>query len=84
MWSSPLVHSGLENTSIFGEKLPIQTAHHTFLKSRHPKVTKYVCYVLSTLQSQIPIILGSSLWKIYFNDDFIVAFCLALIEWKKA
>ena len=28
--------------------------------------------------------LGSSSWNIYFNDDFIVAFCLVLIEWEKS
>ena len=27
-------------SQFFGQKLPIQTAHHTFLESRHPEVTK--------------------------------------------
>ena len=36
----PLVHSGLKITSIFGQKLPIRTAHNTFLESRQPEVTK--------------------------------------------
>ena len=31
----------------FGQKLPIRTAHHTFLESRHPEVTKIYCYALS-------------------------------------
>ena len=52
------------NTSIFSHKLPIQTAHHTFLESRHPEVTKNLYYVLSTRRSQIPIFLGSSSWTI--------------------
>ena len=26
----------------FGQKLPFRTAHHTFLESRHPEVTKKV------------------------------------------
>ena len=69
---------------MFGQKLPIQTAHHTFLEKSHPEVTKYVCYVFSTLQSQIPIFLGSTVWKIYFNYDFIVALCLVLIEPEKS
>ena len=30
----------------FGQKLPIQPTHHTFLQSRHPEVTKNPCYVL--------------------------------------
>ena len=37
---SPLVHSGLYDTSIFDQKLPIWTAHHTFLESKHPEVAK--------------------------------------------
>ena len=31
----------------FGQKLPIRTANHTFLESRHPEVTKNLHYVLS-------------------------------------
>ena len=34
------------------EKLPIQTAHHTFLESRHPEVIKNPHYVLSHKGSQ--------------------------------
>ena len=30
----------------FGQQLLIWTVHHTFLKSRHPEVTKNPCYVL--------------------------------------
>ena len=62
----PLVHSGLLNTSIFGQKLPIWTAHHTFPESRHPEVTKNLCYVLSTRRSQRPNFLGSSSWTIQY------------------
>ena len=31
----------------FGQKLPIRIAHHTFLESWHPEVTKNSYYVLS-------------------------------------
>ena len=31
----------------FGQKLPIQTIHHTFIESRHSEVTKNPYYVLS-------------------------------------
>ena len=53
----PLVHSGLKNISIFGQKLPIQTAHHAFLESRLPDVTKNLYYALPTHWTQIPIFL---------------------------
>ena len=36
----------------FGQKLPIVTAHYTFLESRHSKVTKNPCFVLSSRGSQ--------------------------------
>ena len=36
----------------FGQKLPIVTAHYTFLESRHSKVTKNPCFVLSPRGSQ--------------------------------
>ena len=36
----------------FEPKLPIWTAHHIFLESRHPEVTKNPCYVLSPEGSQ--------------------------------
>ena len=45
-----------------GQKLPIRTAHHIFLESRHPEVTKNLYYVLSTCWSQILIFLGSRSW----------------------
>ena len=35
-----LAHNGPKNTSIFAQKLPIRKAHHTFLESRLPEVTK--------------------------------------------
>ena len=50
-----LVHSGPKTTLIFSQKLPIQTAHHTFVESRHPEVTKNLYDVLFTCQSQISI-----------------------------
>ena len=59
-----LVHSGLQNSSIFGRKLQIQTAHHTFPENRHPEVTERLYYVLFTCQSEIPTFLGSSSWII--------------------
>ena len=46
----PLVHSGLQNTSNFGQKLPIRTAHHTFLESN-----KNLYYILSPRRSHISI-----------------------------
>ena len=30
----------------FGQRLPIQTTHHTFLEGRHPDVTKNPYYIL--------------------------------------
>ena len=36
----------------FGQKLPIQATHRTFVKSRHPEVTKNPCYVLPPEWSQ--------------------------------
>ena len=36
----------------FSQKLPFRTAHHTFLESRHPEVTKNPYYVLSPKGSQ--------------------------------
>ena len=36
----------------FGQKLPIQTADHTFQESRHPEVTKNPYHVLSLKGSQ--------------------------------
>ena len=37
---------------MFCQKLPIRTAYHTFLESKHPEVTKNLYYVLSTCRSQ--------------------------------
>ena len=51
--------------SFFYQKLPIRTAHHTFMESRYPEVTKNLYYLLSTCQSQIPIFSGSSSWTSY-------------------
>ena len=48
----PLVHSGLKNTSIFGQKLSIQKAHHTFQESRHPEISKNLCYVLPPAEAK--------------------------------
>ena len=48
----------------FDQTLPTWIAHHTFLESRHPKVTKNLYYVLSTHHSQISFFLGSSSWTI--------------------
>ena len=42
---------------VFVQKLPICTAHHTFLESRQSEVTKNLYYVLSTHQGQICIFL---------------------------
>ena len=44
----------------FDQKLPIWTAHHTFLESRHPEFSESIYYTLSTRRSQISIFLGSS------------------------
>ena len=46
----------------FGQKLPIQTDHHTFLESRHPEVTKNPFYVLSPMGAKNGI---SSSWTIW-------------------
>ena len=36
----------------FGQKLPIWTAHHTSVESRHPEVTKIPYYIFSLEDSQ--------------------------------
>ena len=36
----------------FGQKLPIQTAHHTFVESKYPEVTKIPYHLLSHERSQ--------------------------------
>ena len=56
----------LKIPQFFGGNLLIRTAHHNFLVSRHPEVTKNLYYVLSTHQRQIPSFLGCSLWAIDF------------------
>ena len=66
------------NTLIFGQKFPIQTAHHTFLESRHTEVTKHLYYVLFSRQSQILIFLGSSSWTIYSVPKTRHSSCTAL------
>ena len=43
-WSVKYLH--------FGQKLPIWTAHHTYLESRHPEVCENEYYVLSPKGSQ--------------------------------
>ena len=62
MWSPPSAHYGLYNISIFGQKLPTWTVHHTFQEIRHPEVTRNLNYVLSTRRIQIPTFLDSSSW----------------------
>ena len=49
MWQPPLVHS----SPIFDQKLPIRTAHHTFLESRHPEFCQ-------PTRAKQPFFLGSS------------------------
>ena len=78
MWSPSWSILVCKNTSIFGQKLPIQTAHHTFLESRHPEVTKNPNYVLYSLRSQIPIFLGYSSWTIHFIPKATHSLCTAL------
>ena len=49
----------------FGQKLPIQAAHHTFIESRHPEVTKNSYYVLSPNEEPKK---GISSWT---NSDYL-------------
>ena len=49
---SPLWSVLVCKISQFGQKLPIRTAHHTFLESRHPETTKNPYYVLFPEGSQ--------------------------------
>ena len=44
----------------FGQKLPIRSAHHTFLESRYSEVNKNPYYILSPKGSQTKVI---SLWN---------------------
>ena len=62
----------------FCQKLPIQTAHHIFLESRHLEVTKNLYYVLSSRRSQIPIFLGSTSWTKNFIPKTRHSLCTAL------
>ena len=66
--------------SIFGQKLLIPTAHHTFLQSKHTDVTKNLYYVLSTHRSQIPIFLGSKLMD--YNIFSLLTFIFNLFSQK--
>ena len=43
-WSVKYLH--------FGQKLPIRTAHHTFIELRHPEVTKNPYFVLCPEEGQ--------------------------------
>ena len=78
------VHSGLQNTPIFCQKLLIRTAHHTFLESRYLEITKDLYYVLSTRQGQIPTFQCS--WAISeVEENFLQSLCafLLLSWWQK-
>ena len=46
-WGPPFVPFWSVKYLNFAQKLPIRTAHHTFLQSRHPEITKNPHYVLS-------------------------------------
>ena len=46
----------------FGQKLPIQTTHHTFLESRHPEVTKIYIMFCPPTGARYSFFLGSSSW----------------------
>ena len=46
-WGPPFVPFWSVKCLNFGQKLPTRTAHHTFLESRYPEVTKNPYYVLS-------------------------------------
>ena len=58
----------------FGQKLPIQTTHHTFIESRHSEVTKNPYYVLSPEWGQTKVI--SSWTPTFFvinNQNIIIS-----------
>ena len=67
------------------QKLPIQTAHHTFLESRHPEVTKNPYYVLSPKGSQKkisanePILVCRGIYILYFKINPLT-FCCPLFS----
>ena len=44
MWSPPFGPFWSVKYVVFGKNLPIRTARHTFLESRHPEVTKNQYY----------------------------------------
>ena len=46
----------------FRQKLPMWTAHHTFLESRHPEVTKNLNYVLLSEGSQKKVSAHGAFW----------------------
>ena len=48
----------------FGQKIPIQIAHHTFLESIYPEVTKNPYYVLSSERSQKKVSAHGLNWEI--------------------
>ena len=59
---SPLWFIMVCKISQIPQRLPIWTAHYTFLESTHPGVTKNLYYVLSTHWSQIPIFYAPTHW----------------------
>ena len=69
----------------FGQKLLIQTAHLTFLESRHPEVTKNPYYVLSPMSSQKKVSAHGliAVYRVayihYFKIDSII-FCYLLFS----
>ena len=52
MLRPPLAHFWSVKCIIFGQNLPIRTAHHTFLESRDPEFNKNLYYILSPEGSQ--------------------------------
>ena len=54
----------------FGQKLAIRTAHHTFLESRYPEVSKNLYYVFSTCRGQTPIARGKTPNIIVIDDEW--------------
>ena len=65
----------------FWEKVPIWTAHQTFLESRHPEVTKNLYHGLSIRRSQIPNFLGSrTLKSLSPHSSFICRLMFSIIQ----
>ena len=54
MWLSLWSIQAYKITSTFGQNLTIRTAHDTFLESRHPDVTKNVCYGCPQARAKCP------------------------------